>query len=65
VLEPTRYFDEQFGHREFPYLSLLPAFQAATVFPTTFEDDPHWTDAGTQVAADAVFAFCLQHGCFD
>ncbi len=65
VFEPNRYFEEQFGHREFAYFSLLPAFQATTVFPTTFEDDPHWTDAGTQVAAEAVFAFCVRHGCFD
>jgi hypothetical protein len=65
VTEPNRFFDEQFGTASFPYLSLLPAFQATTVFPTTFEDDPHWTDAGTQVAAEAIFAFCLRHGCFD
>lgn len=65
VLEPDRYFEEQFGNRKFSYLSLLPAFQATSVFPTTFEDDPHWTDGGTQVAADAILAFCLERGCFD
>lgn len=65
VLDPNRYFDEQFAHRDFPYLSLLHAFQTTTVFPTTFETDPHWNDAGSQVAADAIFQFCLERGCFE
>lgn len=64
VLEPERYFEERYGHGAFPYLSLLPAFRATTVFPTTFEDHPHWTPAGTRVAAEAILGFCLQQGCF-
>jgi len=64
VPEPERHFAERYGHGPFPYLSLLPAFKAATVFPTTFENNPHRTPAGTRVAAEAILEFCLKQGCF-
>ncbi len=64
VLEPFRFFEEVMAVKDHPYLSLLPAFQNTDVFPTTFDDDPHWTIAGTEVAAQAMFEFCLDRGCF-
>jgi hypothetical protein len=65
VLEPFRFFEEVFAAKDYPYLSLLPAFQNTELFPTTFDDDPHWTIAGTEVAARAMFEFCLEQGCFN
>lgn len=40
----------------FPVFSLLSDFQNTSVFPTCFEDDPHWTPAGADVAARALAA---------
>jgi len=57
--EPFRFFDELRSRVEFPIHSLLPAFQATAVFPTCFRDDPHWTPAGHDVAAEAI-AVALQ-----
>jgi len=53
-LEPFRFFEEQKAKVDYPIYSLLPAFQQTEVFPTCFENDPHWNDAGTTVAADAI-----------
>jgi len=54
VLEPFRFFEEQAATAPFPIHSLLPTFKETDVFPTCFTGDPHWTPAGTQVAADAL-----------
>jgi len=62
VLEPFRFFAEQAKTAPFPVHSLLPAFQNTTVFPTCFTGDPHWSPAGTQVAADALAEMCLREG---
>lgn len=52
--EPFRYFEQAAGRVGFPVYSLLPAFEQATEFPLYAKDDPHWTHAGTAVAARAV-----------
>ena len=54
VLAPFRYFERKKHDLPYPVLSLLPAFQNATGFPLYFRDDPHWTRAGTRVAARAL-----------
>ncbi len=53
-LEPFRFFDEIAKTREYPMHSLLAAFQETAEFPTAFEDDPHWNEAGHRVAAEAM-----------
>lgn len=53
-LEPFRYFAELAGQRPYPIHSLLETFQATDVFPTCFEDDPHWNAAGARLAGDAI-----------
>ena len=53
-LEPFRFFEELGARERFPIVSLLGAFQETDVFPTCFEDDPHWNAAGHRVAADAI-----------
>lgn len=55
-LEPLRYLEEAAERVEFPIFSLLPAFRETSVFPTSFADDPHWTPAGHEVAAEALVA---------
>jgi lysophospholipase L1-like esterase len=57
ALEPFRWLEEIAGGLSFPVLSLLPAFQSTTVFPTAQSDDPHWNAAGHQVAAEAIADF--------
>jgi hypothetical protein len=52
--EPFRFFAELQDEVEYPILSLLPAFRDTQVFPTCFEDDPHWNPAGHRVAAEAL-----------
>jgi len=54
-LEPFRFFDELQPDVNYPIHSLLETFQTTEVFPTSFEDDPHWNPEGAQVAADAVY----------
>jgi hypothetical protein len=56
ALEPFRFFDELRGQVAYPVHSLLETFRDAGVFPTCFEHDPHWNDAGTTIAARAIAA---------
>ncbi len=53
-LEPFRFFEELKGRVEFPIHSLLDPFRETDVFPTCFQNDPHWNRDGAQVAADAI-----------
>ena len=53
-LAPFQYFDELRGEVDYPVLSLLEDFRETDVFPTCFEDDPHWNVAGHRVAGDAI-----------
>lgn len=52
--EPFVYFASAASRVDFPIYSLLPAFEQATEFPLYSKDDPHWNQAGTAVAAEAV-----------
>jgi hypothetical protein len=61
ALEPFRFFDELRARADYPIHSLLPAFQASSVFPTCFDADPHWNDNGTTVAAEAIAAILRSH----
>lgn len=56
-LEPFRYFAEIAPHKPYPVVSLLDDFRATTVFPLTFEHDPHHTSAGNRESA----RFIWQH----
>jgi len=62
VLEPFVFFEEQAATAPFPIHSLLPAFQETDIFPTCYTGDPHWTPAGTQVAADALVEMAVTQG---
>lgn len=52
--EPFRFFEEYARTARFPVLPLLGAFCETDVFPTCFEDDPHYNAAGHRVAAEAI-----------
>ena len=65
VLEPVRFIDETFSDRDWEYFSLLDAFAQSDEFPLYLHDDPHWNDAGTTLAADAILEFCIVSGCFE
>ena len=65
ALEPFKYFDSIRSELDFPVFSLLPDFLSTEVFPTVFDDDPHWNKDGAGVAAKAVYAYCLEAGCFN
>ena len=56
ALEPFRFFEDLAKEVDYPIHSLLPAFRQTKVFPTCFESDPHWNDAGTTVAAEDIAA---------
>ena len=62
--EPFRYFDELRRRAPYPIHSLLEDFRKTRVFPTAFDDDPHWNEAGAQVAAEALYRYCSQVACF-
>ena len=64
VLEPFRYFDRIRPERPYPIYSLLDDFKQSNVFPTTWETDPHYNQAGAGIAALAIYRICLAGGCF-
>jgi hypothetical protein len=39
---------------DYPIYSILRDFQETDLFPTCFENDPHWNPNGTSVAAVAI-----------
>jgi hypothetical protein len=53
-LEPFRFFDELREQVDYSIYSLLETFRETQVFPTSFEDDPHWNPAGANLAAGAI-----------
>jgi hypothetical protein len=63
--EPFKYFDQMRGEVDYPVYSLLADFQNCGLFPTCFENDPHWNEAGNRIAADAIYRCCLEAGYFD
>ena len=60
-LEPFRYFDELRSQVSYPIVSLLEDFQNTDVFPTCFQDDPHWNADGAEVAARAMTRELLRY----
>lgn len=46
---------------DFPCHSLLTHFRIAGVFPTCFENDPHWNRDGHRVAAEAIYEILQLH----
>lgn len=66
-LEPFRYFEEAAAKLGYPVISLLDAFRNATEFPLFKTDDPHWNEAGNEVAArglaDELIRRSLLPGC--
>lgn len=50
-LEPFRYVAEVAPQRPYPLVPLLEDFRQSTVFPLTFEHDPHLSSAGNREAA--------------
>lgn len=62
LLEPFHWFDELRGQVDYPIVSLLDTFRRTDLFPTTFYDDPHWTAAAHDLAAEAVLNAIDEHG---
>lgn len=62
--EPFAYFESIRDEVDYPIYSLLDDFLETDVFPTCFDYDPHWNADGSRVAAEAVFRYCLDAGCF-
>ena len=58
------YVDELAKTKPYPVISLLPAFQKTTVFPTAFDKDAHWNRDGYKIAATEMVEQCKKLGCF-
>lgn len=58
-LEPFRFFEELEQRVDYPIYSLLKPFQETEIFPTSFEDDPHWNADGAQLASKEVTKILL------
>lgn len=52
--EPFRFFNHYAETAPFLVVSLLSDFYENKIFPTCFEDDPHWNPAGHQIAGSAI-----------
>lgn len=63
VLEPFKWLKAVQARVDFPCCSILEDFQNTKVFPTCFEDDPHWTRDGNRVAAEGIVR-CIEAGGF-
>ncbi|MBP7831078.1 MAG: SGNH/GDSL hydrolase family protein [Kiritimatiellae bacterium] len=57
VRNPNRYFAERKDRLPYPFLDLLPAFEASGLFPLYFEDDPHWNRDGALLASRTILDF--------
>ncbi len=56
------FFDAQAAVADFPIVSLLPAFQASTVFPLVFRHDPHWNENGHELVGESLAEILIQRG---
>ena len=54
VKEPFRYLEEVRDELPYRVISLLPVFESSDHFPLYLQNDPHWSDAGHRIAAQAV-----------
>lgn len=61
-LEPFRYFADIAPGKSYPVISLLDDFRHTTVFPLTFEHDPHHTSAGNKESARFIWERLQQQG---
>ena len=64
ALEPFKYFSEIKALKEYPIDSLLLDFKSAQIKPTSFNDDPHWNEAGVKVVVDAIYRACVKDNWF-
>lgn len=64
VLEPFKWLKSFRTRAGFPCYSLLEDFQNGAVFPTCFDDDPHWTKEGHAVAARGLLRILEKEGTF-
>ena len=62
IFEPFRYFEKQAQKAPFPIRSLLPDFRDSGVFPTVFEDNLHYNEAGHEIAAKAIARHLVEDG---
>lgn len=62
--EIFQYVDALAKESPYPIVSLLPAFQKTTVFPTAFDKDAHWNKEGYKIAATEMVEQCKKLGCF-
>ncbi len=62
VREPFKWLDAFRSRATFPCYSLLEDFEQTLVFPTCFEDDPHWNTDGARVAAEGIVRILMQEG---
>jgi hypothetical protein len=61
VLLPFDYFANLTSQINYPIVSLLETFQQTHIFPTCFEDDPHWNQNGMELAAATIAEWLLTH----
>jgi hypothetical protein len=62
VLEPFKWLEAFRPRAGFPCYSLLEDFKKCGVFPTCFDDDPHWTKEGHAVAAKGMLRILEKEG---
>lgn len=62
VYEPFKWLGRLKKRVRFPCFSLLEAFRSTEVFPTCFEDDPHWNPEGHRVAAEGIVGMLRERG---
>lgn len=62
VLEPFKWMEALQARAAFPCYSLLNDFKNCGVFPTCFDDDPHWTKEGHAVAANGMLRILEKEG---
>lgn len=60
--EPFRYFAEIAPQKTYPIISLLDDFRNTTVFPLTFEHDPHHSSLGNKELARFIWQHVQQRG---
>jgi hypothetical protein len=60
ALEPFRFFEELRVKVGYPIYSLLEDFRNTDLFPVCFDDDPHYNENGTTVAARGIFRVLQQ-----
>jgi len=65
VEEPFRYFETFAKENNISLISLLDDFKQTEVFPTTFDDDPHFNKVGANLLAQFIYQHCEELNCFE